>query len=907
MFHKKIFPALMMLFALIAGQVIAGTTGKISGRVIDAATNEPLLGVNVVIIGTTMGAATDLEGNYFILNIPPGTYRVRASGIGYAAVTIENVRVSVDQTTRLDFSMSEESVQIRDVVISAERPIVQRDLTSTEAKVSGEDISMLPLEDVQSVINLQAGVVDGHVRGGRSSEVKYLIDGVSVNDVFSGESSMMAEVNSIQEVQVITGTFNAEYGEALSGVVNQVTKVAGENYTGEFQAYSGDYLTSRKSLYEHIGNISPSALYNFQGSIGGPVPATGNMVKFFAAGRYLYDDGYLYGRRMFNPHDSSNFSDNDKNNWYVGATGDNKYVPMNYSRRYSIQGKLNFEVGNAKGLVLQGLYQDREYKDYNHQYKLNPEGDYKRFQTSFLGNVSYNHVFGKSTFIDIMGSYLESSAKQYVYEDPFAYDMVMGPNGVMIKRYKYVNPERRRDVSGASFLTGGTENWHVSHTTYTYTGKVDVTSQLNRLNEVKMGVEANFHQLDYKDFQINISAATRFIPEISSPGSFDYNVYSNNPYQFSAYIQDKIELEYLIINAGIRFDYFQPDAKVLTDPDQISALDTLLPEQYPSNLFHSAKTKSQFSPRLGISYPMSDKGAIHISYGHFFQVPPFEFLYRNPNFRIALSGNFPDFVGNVIGNADLEPQRTTIYELGLQQQIAEDIGVSFTAYYKDIRNLLGTEIHEKIGVKKFAMFVNRDYGAVSGIIIAMDKRFSSGFSFAVDYTYQVAKGNASDPNDAFNKAQANPPVEMNKQLVYLDWDRRHSLNFTVTAGIPENFIASIIGRLGTGLPYTPALQNQRTGLENSDTRPNIFNIDLYITKYIQLYGTNLSAFIKVYNLFDTANELNIFSDTGRAGYSLDVTRAQAEPRGVNTIEQYYTRPDFYSAPRQIILGASVGF
>ena len=205
-------------------------------------------------MGTTTGSATDVDGNYYILNIPPGTYKVKASLVGYATITFDNVNISVDQTTKLDFQMSEEAIEINNVVVTASKPLVQKDLTSTQENVSGKDIEMLPVEDVQSVINLQAGVVNGHFRGGRLGEVKYMIDGVSVNDVYSGESTMQADVNSIQELQVITGTFNAEYGEALSGVVNQVTKIAGDHYNGSFSAYSGDYATNRRNdVYLYMG------------------------------------------------------------------------------------------------------------------------------------------------------------------------------------------------------------------------------------------------------------------------------------------------------------------------------------------------------------------------------------------------------------------------------------------------------------------------------------------------------------------------------------------------------------------------------------------------------------------------------------------------------------------------------
>jgi outer membrane receptor protein involved in Fe transport len=304
---------------------------------------------------------------------------------------------------------------------------------------------------------------------------------------------------------------------------------------------------------------------------------------------------------------------------------------------------------------------------------------------------------------------------------------------------------------------------------------------------------------------------------------------------------------------------------------------------------------------------MSDKGAVHISYGHFFQVPPFEYLYKNPNFRIPLSSDFPDFVGNTIGSADLKPQETTMYEIGLQQEILPNLGVNVTAYYKDIRNLLGVELFIKNNFKKFAEYINTDYGAVTGLTISFDKRFSAGLGASLDYTFQVAKGNASDPNDAFNKSQASPPIEANTQLVPLDWDRRHSLNFTITAGVPNDIIGSLVGRLGSGLPYTPSFENERTGLENSANKPTYYNVDIYITKYLKLPGFNLSIFLKVYNLFDIANELNVFTDTGRAGYTLAETQAQAAPRGVNTIDEYFTRPDYYSAPRQVLLGATIDF
>jgi outer membrane receptor protein involved in Fe transport len=917
------FALIMPVF--VCASLEAGTTGKIAGKVTDAQSKETLIGVNILVVGTTLGASSNIDGEYFILNVPPGRYELKASGVGFAPVSVGAVNVTVDQTTRIEFQMQSRTVEIGDVVVTATRPIVQRDLTSTVSSVGSDQLSKIPVEDVSSVVNLQAGVVEGHFRGGRSNEVKYLIDGVSVNDVFSGNFSMQAEVSSIQEIQVLSGTFNAEYGEALSGVVNQVTRIAGDSYGGEVSLYTGDYISSRSDQFKTITRnlpvghfpvlaepsqlfhgASPAKLYNVQASLSGPVPLTDGLVSFYMSGRKFYDEGYIYGRRIFNPSDSSYFSGPDTSKWHIGATGDGALVPMNYQDRLSLQGKLALKVGNGRGIVFNALYQHQKYRDYDNRFQLNPDGDYTKFQQSFLGSASYTHVFDESMFLDVTGSVLTSDYKQYVYEDPL--DPPTDPVLLALADVDphYVRPERMRDAGANAYLTGGTQNWHFNHNTRTVTGRADLTWQMTPVHQLKFGGEVSQHRLEYKDFQIHVDASNGFIPTIARPGDFDFNHYVNHPRQMSAYVQDKIELSYLVVNVGVRFDYFQPDGQRLLYPDQVSGLDSLSPP-YPARYFTSASAKSQFSPRIGLSYPITERGAVHISYGHFFQIPPFDFLYRNPNLRIPLSGDLPEFVGNTIGNADLQPQRTTMYEIGLQQELTPELGLTVTGFYKDIRNLLGIVVHIKDNLKKYGEYVNLDYGAVKGFTVALEKRLVDGFGANIDYTLQVAQGNASDPNDDFNKAQSSPPVDVNKQLVPLSWDRRHSLNVTVSVGTPGDFIASIIGRLGSGLPYTPSLQNQRTGLENSDNKPAFSSVDLYVTKDFAFKPLRVSVFLKVYNLFDTANELNVFGDTGRAGYTLELTRSQQAPVGVNSIQQYFTRPDFFSAPRQVILGATLGF
>jgi len=209
--------------------------------VTDAETREPLPGVNVIIEGLSLGAATNTEGEFFILRVPPGRYTVSASMIGYKTIRVENVQVSIDKTSNVDVDLPPTVLDLGEsVTIVATRPIVERDLTSTATTVGADIIERMPVQTLDDVVNLQAGVVEGHFRGGRSGEVAYLLDGVSLNDVYSGDNALVIESSAIQELQVISGTFNAEYGQAMSGIVNVVTKEGGDVYHGKISSYVGD-------------------------------------------------------------------------------------------------------------------------------------------------------------------------------------------------------------------------------------------------------------------------------------------------------------------------------------------------------------------------------------------------------------------------------------------------------------------------------------------------------------------------------------------------------------------------------------------------------------------------------------------------------------------------------------------
>ncbi len=287
---------IFLLFSLGIRLSNAGQTGKIAGRVVDASTGESLPGVNIMIEGTTLGAATDVDGDFIILNIPPGTYAVVASMLGYKETRISNVKVAVDRTTRVDFKLEPTTLELGETIeVEAKQPLIQKDLTATAASVSAREISTMPVESFKEVLQLQAGVVvdnrgEFHIRGGRSNEIAYLIDGLSVTDPFSGKMAVNVDQNSIQELKVISGTFNAEYGQVMSGIVEVVTKDPENQFDFGMSAYLGDYFSTHDDLFYNIEDVNPTSIYNLQLYLTGPLPIARNKLSYYLSYRNYYNE-----------------------------------------------------------------------------------------------------------------------------------------------------------------------------------------------------------------------------------------------------------------------------------------------------------------------------------------------------------------------------------------------------------------------------------------------------------------------------------------------------------------------------------------------------------------------------------------------------------------------------------------
>ncbi len=894
----------------------ASAQGKIAGRVTDQNSGEALIGVNVVIDGSTQGTVTDIDGNYVILNVRPGEYTLLFSYVGFQSQRIDGIRVSTGQTTRYDISMSEQVIEGQEIIIQAERPLVQKDLTASKKTVVAAEIDALPVEGFFGVLVTQAGVSTGpsgeiHIRGGRSNEVSYLIDGVSVGNPFdtNGLATSVSQ-DAIQEMTVISGAFNAEYGRAMSGIVNLVTKEGGDDYTGQISFYGGDTFTTHDDIF-----FTPSGVrlndYTLQGSVSGPLPFFKKM-KFFVSGRSDVDDGSIWGIRQHAPSDSANFNENP---WYYEINGvpisqitdstalPSEVVPMNDRSSNNIIAKLSIRPFKATKVEYSYIRDFSTRKPFVFDYRYNPDGVVTNRDRSHNHALHWTHTLNDRTFYTLKMSYANSFFSQYLYEGP------LDP--------RYVSTGAIVGFPGTNFLMGGDQKGHVYESSISYRAKLDLTKQIGAIHETKFGLEYQRHSLNRENFVVLFDGdiyREPTVPEVGSPAHDKYGCreFISVPTttdvpcaaqavnEFSAFAQDKLEFDDFIINVGLRYELFDPNGQYIPD-----LLD-------PKAELADATRKQLVLPRVGVSFPITNAGIIHFSYGHFAQMPELRRMYVNPEFEFPV-GTAPTF-----GNTNMRPERSVQYEIGLQQQVGPSMALDVTGFFKDIRDyraLQNVRYSTIAGEDQFSIYLNKDYANVKGVTFSLTKRRPrNGYLSAnIDYTFQIAEGNNDDSDAFFFNFLSGKENEF--ELVPLDFDQRHIVSSTVTLSDPGNWSASFISQFSTGYPYTPLLLDQNIDqLPNSGRKPSQIKLDAHIFKEFDVRGMGLRTFVKVFNVLDRLNERFVFNDTGTASYSLSGSRgvhAAWEPfygqPGIRTLDEYNTKPNWYSGPREISIGATISF
>ena len=905
---------LFILLSFTAESVYAGTKGKIAGKVTDSS-GEVLVGVQVFIEGTTRGTTTDVDGKYSLVNLDPGEYTVVFTYIGFATIKVEKVEVLVDKTTSIDAEMSEEVIEGEEIIVTAERPIVEKDRTTTTSYVSAAQLEDLPLVSINEAINQQAGVVDGHFRGGRTGEVSYLVNGVPINNAFNNGASFDVEQNMVSSLEVISGVFNAEYGQAMSGVVNIVTKGVSREWSGNFLGYAGrivsnrklDYITrntdnniflSRDDFSNDIYTYSEVAPaigdQDYQVSLGGPIIK--DKLGIQTTLRYVTFDGHLIGRDLFRPSDiqsASISSGADPSTWLLMSSGDGEFESLNRQKRISLNSSIVYEINSKLKIDYNLFFQTGDGRNYSHFYKYNPSAinPYYFFNQTHILGLRYS--ISNNAFANLSYSYLDDRSENYLYDDVSA-------TGDLDERY--VASRMSSQQGQYAFAMGGNDLGSGQDITKSHTIVADFTSQVNNTVLWKSGITARFHELDNEGFGISVNEATQRAFRASDP--FTNNSLEVKPYELAAYSQVKLELDELIVNAGLRVDYFEPDFVVPIDLTQYH-LDTIL-DPATGSMISNRKTADptyQVSPRLGVAFPISEQGVMRFSAGLFFQTPQLNLLYTNNEFERAEGAD-----RYTIGNANLEPERTLQFEVGLQQGLSETMGMDLTVFSKDIRELSGqTAVRGSIGAP-VGRLQNIDYGTVKGFTLSLFERGKGQVSWTVDYTLQFASGSASNPAERFNRFvnNADEIIAINR----LDWDKRNVLNNSITWNSKFGLTLSAINSLQAGSPYTTERENITSLIPNNEDRPTQFNSDIRAYYKPPMLTQNIEFFLQVDNLFDTKRHYGIYVDTGLADESTELQRyldAGTVPGGLNSLEEWYIDQSRMSSPRSVKIGLSYKF
>jgi outer membrane receptor protein involved in Fe transport len=851
----------ILLGALIGGGLtlappdaaMAGTSGKISGRVQDK-DKQPLVSANITVPMARLGAATEADGRYIIVNVPAGTYDVKVSLLGYRAVTVQSVVVSADNTTQLDVTLAEAPLAMDEVVVSAKRPVVDVNLTSTLATLSREQIQALPVQELQDLVNLQAGVVDGHFRGGRKGEVQYQVDGITVNNPYDNTSTLRLDRSLLEEVQVISGTFDAEYGQAMSGVVNAVLRRGTEQFRWDAEIMSGGfaYAGGRRSLDY---TLHPAGQQNYQLSVSGPFPAPGTF--FLLNGRFYVFDDYVDATRRFTPF-MAQVPDSvpvPSAIWKVFyPDGDGKKEPLGYTHEWSGVAKLTNRSLTHIELSYQAVFNLVRKRDTNWLYRLNPDGISRKRTVSVTHGLDVTHTLSKSAF------YVVSLRQNYFDYKDMLYDDMLDP------RYDAAGAKDGFPAYEHNAAVQGVEFNRFKQNTNSIVLKSTLTSQWRHDQQLKLGTEFEWPRLEFGTpghlLNLNVNGVNRIVRVVDQPPYYPA-VQRYHPYIASAFAQSETEWSDLHLRAGLRADYFNAMAAL---PGDLSNPANSIPG-VPVAGFKPTARKFSVSPRIAVSYPVTRDAALFFAYGHFIQMPGLGQVFTNADYR-ALDSLQARVSYVIMGNPDLKPEKTVQYQFGYRQAIADWLGVEANVFYKDIRDLLGVEFISTYSDAEYARWTNVDFGSVVGFTVALDQRERGMFTTALDYTWQRAQGNSSDPRETATRAEAGE--DPRPRVVPFDWDQRHTLNLTITARRPNVFSASAVVRIASGQPFTPNTETGfGTGLQkNAGRKPAGMVVDVRTEKNVRIAGLSCSAFGRIFNLLDTRFfNGSVFETSGSPYYS----------------------------------------
>lgn len=896
MILAKVFVVSLMLEAGLAVTSYGQTPGKISGLVRDAQTGEPLIGANVLLVGTTLGASTQVDGTYFILNVTPGKYDLQASMLGYRRVTLKGIIVNSGRTTDADFEMSSEAIEQQEVVVQAVRPDVEREKTSTSAIIRFDDVAEVAgMRDVEDVIGLAADVTDGHFRGGRENEEYYTLQGLGIVNPLDASAAFRPIMSAVEEVEVVTSGFGAQYGNAQSGVVN-ITMKEGRRDTWRTRVEARMRMPGLKyfgpSVYDESAQpyLQKLADWNFW-RYGDASTANTPVFAFFNSQRFGGDTAIMVQAARLMWETASQY---DKNRTYwntldysvEGSTGGpiDDGVTMFLALRSEVQhaivpteepnqerqvmGNLVFDMGSGATLRLSGGTQV-EFDNL----LGGGTGFYAWMWDRILGisqrerinrqvGLRFTQTVDNSTFYELKLNTLGTSRREGA--SPW-YDTVtdavrnMETGSAIITRE--MNFLAYTSMPGKTFMyLGNSRSSFVNEHTFTTSLEASYTSQVTSSHLINAGLQANVYRINVDN-----------VSNIKSRGNIVSQRYTGSPFEFGLYVQDKMEFEGMIANLGLRWDLWSSNYQYYTDQfDPFIVLDengnpTTVrdPERAPKT---DPDPVGRLQPRFGVSFPVTPTTVFHLNYGTFMQRPSFQYVIGDGQ-RMIPTPSAPTVAR--LGNPRLEPEVTNSYDVGIMQGLGEGFTLDVSGYYKDIKNQVEQALFtdEKTSTS-YTSYFNRDYADVRGFRVSLTKR-RGDLTAILNYQFSVATGKSSSTanapvvikRDASGVVSADAVSQVPIRDVLLNFDRTHNLvaNLGYRTGSEtalevfglrplDDIVVAATYRLNSGRPYTSStnlldINGRRTPTEQS--------LNLRVSKQVRkFFGANATFYVEVFNLLN---------------------------------------------------------
>lgn len=937
----------LSLFLLTSSIVFSQTTtGSIGGKVIDKATKEEMIGVNILVKGTSHGAGTDLEGNYVIDKVNPGEYNIQVSYIGYKRVIYTGIKVVAGQRTVLNIALEEEELTIaQEIVVIGERPIFDIEQANSAVQVKAEDLSAAPIQNVQAIAGAQAGInqtADGiYVRGGKPYETGYYVDGVSAKDPLAGTGfGLDLNVDDIDAVDIVTGGIGAESG-ATSGLISITTK-EGSNKTNFKLSHQRDYFAKGENKYDWSWNYD-----SYDATLSGKFyPITGILslmgienigdLTYYANFSYSGSDEFtkapakqlhssLFSTDFFAPKQDNRWSGSFKLTWKPTPS-----EKLFFSYRRSIN--INQSANMLRFVTLTGDVKP----GYQYNFALMP--DNATTYTSDLNQtiLGYTKTLSSTDFIDFRFARLFSKLRADANGRPWRPDSLTedyNPESIITDPISYWDGSTNQIVyvvqgdpyTAGLYNKGISTIWH-DHWAEEYTLKADYTYQDLR-KQVQLGIEHVLSQYQWIDIRYPwIGAPIRPGAQSTQLGRSS-ELWNVSPFNGGIYASYRITEKGFIGSIGLRAAYFNAGSfanDLIYDEASPFPINKAFVKKYEKETIgmFGSHYWLRFLPKVKVSFPVSDNQMLFFNYGHSISWPQAYQLYSRIDEKDVSRLN-----GDTRGNPTLKPETTVEYELGIRNQLSQNDALTIVAFTKDKFDYITTTGEQEVSQNGiyYSTYKNDDYAKILGIEVTYLTRLSNSIRANASVAYQQASAKSADYSD-FSVRKRD---EITTKETYLPWDRPWMFKLALYYNSPKNmdgmlgaFLSdwqvNLSSNLQSGKRYsklTPVGIDNTSGLMSYKTEPQNRNVliagwdfwaDLGAKKYVKFSGASLVFSLKVTNLFNNQNSTIINPLTGRA-YEAGDPYPGADPLKphpfASTVNPF--NPARYLPQRHIIMGVSL--